>query len=60
MKYEVKRQHYGDRLYQAGETREAKPADVGHLVPGTLEPVREKAASAPKNKARVVPKNKAD
>lgn len=31
-KYDVKREHYGDKYYQTGEQREANPADVKHLV----------------------------
>lgn len=54
-KYQVLRQHYGDKLYQAGETREAAERDVAHLVKsGVLkvaEPVKNKAEPAVKNKA---------
>ncbi len=58
MKYTVKRQHYGDRLYNAGDEREADPQMVAHLVrQGVL--VEAKAAPAPKNKAVIPPKNKA-
>lgn len=58
MKYLVKRQHLGDKTYQPGDEREARPEDVAHLLAkGVLV---EKAAAAPKNKARSVPKNKAD
>lgn len=39
--YKVMRQHYGDREYQAGDTREAKPEIVAHLVAsGVLEEVK--------------------
>jgi len=58
-KFTVNRQHYGDRLYHAGETREAKEADVAHLVPDTLEPVSKKAEPKPRNKADKAPENKA-
>lgn len=60
MKYIVKRQHLGDRLYAAGEIRDADPNDVGHLVAaGVLSEPDEKADVARANKARRVPKNKA-
>lgn len=40
--FKVMRQHYGDREYQAGDTREAKPEVVAHLVAsGILEEVKE-------------------
>ncbi|WP_258292197.1 hypothetical protein, partial [Escherichia marmotae] len=32
MKYEVKREHFGDQFYKTGDTREADPATVKHLV----------------------------
>ncbi|WP_252512518.1 hypothetical protein [Acinetobacter bereziniae] len=32
MKYLVKRVHFGDRMYQEGEEREANPNDVQHLI----------------------------
>lgn len=32
MKYLVKRVHFGDRMYQEGEEREANPNDVQHLL----------------------------
>jgi len=58
MKYTVKRQHYGDRLYNEGDEREADPQAVAHLVrQGVL--VEAKAAPAPKNKAAPAVKNKA-
>lgn len=58
MKYEVKRQHYGDKLYVEGDEREADPKDVAELVKrGIL--VEAKAKTAPKNKAVTAPKNKA-
>lgn len=57
MKYDVKRQHLGDRMYSAGDTRDANPKDVTHLVAsGVL--VEQKAAPKPKNKAVKAPKNK--
>ena len=57
MLFIVKRQHFGDRLYLAGEEREADPRDVAHLVEKGV--LAEKAAPAPKNKAAATPKNKA-
>lgn len=48
--YRVLRAHEGDRAYQEGETRKGLAADLGHLVPLTLEPVaseQEKPAKAP-------------
>ncbi len=32
MKYEVKREHFGDKFYKSGDTREADPVSVKHLV----------------------------
>lgn len=32
MQYDVKRQHYADKQYFAGDTREAEPRDVAHLI----------------------------
>ncbi|MGV2128117.1 hypothetical protein ACQZ4Q_01480 [Agrobacterium vitis] len=32
MQYKVMRHHIGDQEYQPGDTREAKAADVQHLV----------------------------
>lgn len=32
MKYEVKRQHFGDRMYEPGDEREADANEVQHLV----------------------------
>lgn len=57
MKFKVMRQHYGDKTYMPGDEREAREADVQHLVDrGVL--VAEKKADAPKNKAVSAPKNK--
>ena len=45
--YLVKREHIGDKDYKPGDTREAHPTDVAHLVAaGTLVEVT-KAADAP-------------
>lgn len=58
MKYTVKRQHYGDRLYSKGDEREADPQTVAHLVrQGVL--AEAKAAPEPKNKMAPAVKNKA-
>ena len=66
-RYRVARQHFGDRLYSAGDMREAKASDVKHLVDNgvlveeILAPAsahEEKATGAPQNKASVPPKNK--
>lgn len=56
MKFIVKREHFGDKMYMTGDTREAEEADVAHLVrAGVLE----KAEGAAKNKAeKAAPKNK--
>lgn len=32
VKYDVQREHYGDKYYVTGDTREANPAEVKHLV----------------------------
>lgn len=59
-KFKVTRQHYGDRLYAAGDVREANEGDVAHLVKqGVLEPVKAKAEASAENKAEPVVKNKA-
>lgn len=55
MKFDVLRQHLGDRMYQPGEEREAAEADVVHLVrAGVLR----KAELKPRNKAEAAPRNK--
>ena len=59
MKYTVKRAHQGDKWYSEGDEREAKEADVAHLVGSVLEPVKTKAEPPVKNKAVSAPKNKA-
>ena len=58
MKYTVKRQHLGDRMYLPGDEREANPDDVSHLVAKGV--LAEKAKTVRKNKARTAPLNKAD
>lgn len=58
MKFKVIRQHMGDRLYMPGDEREAKEADVRHLVDAG---VLEKATAPPENKAKKsAPQNKSD
>ena len=60
MKFKVLRQHYGDKLYAAGDTREADEKTVRHLVDaGVLEEAGTKAEAAPENKAEPAPANKA-
>ncbi|MBY5976724.1 hypothetical protein KUV39_08700 [Phaeobacter italicus] len=54
--YEVMRRHQGDKFYEEGETREAKPSDVSHLV---ARGVLRKKAPEVLNKVRAVPKSKA-
>ena len=63
MKYEVIRQHLGDKMYVPGDPetgmREAVPGDVQHLVNnGVL--IEAKAERKPPNKAEPAVKNKAD
>jgi hypothetical protein len=55
--FNVLRRHEGDRLYDEGDTREAVPADVAHLVTSR---VLEKANPKPRNKAEPPVANKAD
>jgi hypothetical protein len=47
VKYEVLRDHEGDKPYSVGDTREAYPSDVAHLVGKTLA-----VKKAPENKGR--------
>ncbi|HWJ88518.1 MAG TPA: hypothetical protein VNS12_10640 [Pelagibacterium sp.] len=61
MKYDVLRQHIGDKRYAKGDVREAEPRDVAHLIKaGILAEQKTKKEPAPKNKAEPAPKNKAD
>lgn len=56
--YLVKREHIGDKAYRTGDTREADPAMVRHLVKsGVL--VEAKAANEGSTKAAPEPQNKA-
>lgn len=58
--YDVLRQHTGDKPYKKGDTREANPGDVKHLVDaGVLQEVKAKAEKPAANKAeKAAPKNK--
>lgn len=60
MKFRTLRRHYGDRMYEPGDEREAREDDVKHLVKaGVLEPVEGKRkAAAPENKADAPAENK--
>lgn len=55
--FRVIRQHLGDRMYMPGDTREADPKEVAHLVAGgVIEPVKERAAgAAPEGAKRAAP-----
>lgn len=56
MKFEVLRQHLGDRMYMPGDEREANQSDVAHLLRNGV--LRVKAEPAVKNKAEKTQKNK--
>ena len=56
MKYTVKRQHYGDRLYLEGEERNANPSEVAHLVDKGVLEIKEMLVT--QNKKQKVSKNK--
>lgn len=57
MKFDVLRQHLGDRMYMPGDERELSEADAAHLVrQGVL---KKKAEPKAANKAEPAPKNKA-
>lgn len=61
MKFEVVRQHLGDKMYLPGDKREMSEDDAKHLVPHVLRKASvSKAAPAPKNKAEPAPTNKAE
>jgi hypothetical protein len=52
-KFTVIRQHFGDRLYQVGDTREALASDVAHLIStAVLAPYETKPAASIQNKAK--------
>lgn len=60
--YDVKRRHYGDKLYEEGDTREAMPGDVAHLIYSGVLVERGKTKPAdrkPAAKASRPPENKA-
>lgn len=59
-KFTVLRQHFGDKLYNEGDERDARESDVAHLVKsGVLQSADKKSEPAPKNKAeRGAPLNK--
>lgn len=58
-KFLVKRIHIGDKPYQVGDTREANPSEVAHLVQnGVLKPIKSKAKNVANNKAMKAPNNK--
>ena len=59
--FKVLRQHHGDKPYAEGDTREADPRDVAHLVAnGVLEPIKAKAEKPVENKSEPPMKNKAE
>lgn len=61
MKYDVLRQHTGDKRYARGDVREAEPRDVAHLVEtGILAEHKAKAEPTAKNKAEPATANKRD
>lgn len=61
MKFNVIREHIGDRHYMPGETREAARTDVAHLIGKVLEePSQKRKAARPAlNKAEPPLNNKA-
>ena len=52
MQYVVKRQHFGDKMYYAGDVREAEPRDVAHLLAekNSNQTILNKAEKPAKNK----------
>ncbi len=56
--YDVKREHYGDKAYATGDTRELDPNEAKRLVElGVL--AEQKPAKSPETKAAKAPSNKA-
>lgn len=56
--YDVKREHYGDKPYVTGDTRELDPNEAKRLVElGVL--AEQKQAKSPETKAAKAPSNKA-
>lgn len=63
MKYQVLRQHFGDKQYMAGDAREVKnKSDAEQLIKMGLiaETKEEKAAPKAQNKMAKKPQNKAE
>lgn len=63
MKYQVLRQHFGDKQYMAGDEREVKnKSDADQLIKMGLivETKEEKAAPKAQNKMAKKPQNKAE
>ena len=64
MKYQVLRQHFGDKQYMAGDEREVKnKSDADQLIKMGLiadDDKKEKAAPKAKNKMAKKPQNKAE
>lgn len=52
MKYLVKRPHIGDQAYSEGDTREADPMTVAHLVKNGVLVAADEAEVAPVKKGR--------
>lgn len=58
--YRVLRQHYGDKEYYPGDSRELNDIDGKHLVSmGLLEDAEQKKEPEPSNKMETEPQNKA-
>jgi hypothetical protein len=47
--WKVVREHQGDRFYREGETRQGTEAELGHLVPRTLQRLGAAEKSEPEN-----------
>lgn len=60
MKYEVLRQHLGDRMYMPGDEREISETDAAALVKQGVLAKAGKKAEPPKGKAEPKPANKAE
>lgn len=58
-KYRVLRQHYGDKEYYPGDSRELNGIDGAHLVSMGLLEEEQKKAPEPSNKMESEPQNKA-
>ena len=55
-KFQVVRQHLGDKMYMPGDEREASEADVRHLIDNGV--LKRKAEPKPANKAEPPVQNK--